>query len=203
MLDRYGDRTSNWHNRSRWLYLADSLLQKGCRFGGASRGAKLYADAMIKIYRERHGIFAASAMFFNHESPLCELSFITRKITHTAARMKLRRDGELKRMSIGARRDWGVAGDYVEAIWLMLQQSQPRDYVIPTSVSHLVLDVCRIAFSKSIWTMELAFMDEASMFRSNEPFRLVGDIAKAREQLGFTDLICQMIDSDLALFLHE
>lgn len=167
--------------------------------------AKLYADLMIKIYRERYAMFAVSAFLFNHESPRRGLSFITRKITNAAAQIKLGIERELKLGNLEARRDWGFAGDYVEAMWRMLQQQRPDDYVIASGASHSVRDVCQIAFEHVGLDYRDYVRSDPDMFRPSEPLVLVGDAAKARDQLGwsptlgFKDLICQMVDNDLAL----
>lgn len=171
--------------------------------------AKLYADTMIKIYRARYDLFAASAILFNHESPRRGTSFITRKITRAAARIKLGDESELKLGNLDSLRDWGFAGDYVEAMWLMLQQGRPDDYVIASGVSHSVRDVCQVAFER----VGLNYLDyvreDSTLFRPSEPLPLVGDAAKAREhlhwspKLGFEDMICQMVDHDFALLRQE
>ena len=108
--------------------------------------AKLYAHSMIRIYRQRYGLFACSAILFNHESPRRGLNFVTRKIAHEAAKIKLGLVNELRLGSLDARRDWGVAGGYVRAMWLMLQQPLAGDYVVATSETHSVRELCEIAF---------------------------------------------------------
>lgn len=165
--------------------------------------AKLYADSMVRIFRKQYGLFAASAILFNHESPRRELSFISRKITHSVARIKLGLDHELALGNLDTIRDWGFAGDYVRAMWLVLQQSRPDDYVIATGVAHSVRDLCELAFLH----VGLDYRDyvrlDPEMYRSSEPFPLVGDPAKARSNLGwepqiqFSELIRQMVDNDV------
>jgi len=171
--------------------------------------AKLYADTMIKIYRARYDLFAASAILFNHESPRRGESFITRKIARAAARIKLGVESELKLGNLDTLRDWGFAGDYVEAMWRMLQQGQADDYVIATGVSHSVRDVCQIAFERVGLDYRNYVREDPAMFRPSEPLPLVGDATKARAhlhwspKLGFRDMICQMVDHDLALLRQE
>lgn len=167
--------------------------------------AKMYADAMIGIYRQRYKLFASSAILFNHESPRRSLSFLTRKITHTAVRIKLGLAPELKLGNLDARRDWGFAGDYVQAMWLMLQQPQPDDYVLASGESHSVRDVCQIAFEYLDLDYRNYVREDPTLFRPSEPLLLVGDATKARKQLGWTplitfpDMVCQMVAHDLAL----
>lgn len=167
--------------------------------------AKMYADAMIGVYRQRYKLFATSAILYNHESPRRSLSFITRKITHTAARIKLGLAQELKLGNLDACRDWGFAGDYVQAMWLMLQQPQPDDYVLASGESHSVREVCRIAFEYLDLDYRNYVREDPSLFRPSEPFLLVGNITKARTQLGWTPqvtfqtMISQMVAHDIAL----
>jgi GDPmannose 4,6-dehydratase len=165
--------------------------------------AKLYADAMIRIYRQRYGLFACSAVLFNHESPRRGLDFVTRKITHEAARIKLGLVKELHLGNLDARRDWGFAGDYVRAMWLMLQQEQVDDYVVATGKAHSVREFCELAFSH----LGLDYRDyvhgDASAYRPVEPALLVGNAAKANRKLGwkpeveFRELVHMMVDADL------
>jgi GDPmannose 4,6-dehydratase len=167
--------------------------------------AKMYADAMIRIYRQRYGLFACSAILFNHESPRRGLSFITRKITHAAVNIKLGRAEELVLGNLDARRDWGHAADYVRGMWLMVQHTQPDDYVLASGTSHSVRDVCTIAFEE----LDLDYRDYVrlgpSLFRPSEPLLLVGNAGKARRQLGWTpqitfrEMVCQMVAQDLLL----
>jgi len=167
--------------------------------------AKLYADSMLRISRGRYGLFATSAILFNHESPRRELSFISRKITHAAARIKLGLDRELVLGNLDALRDWGFAGDYVRAMWLMLQQPTPDDYVIATGTAHSVRELCQVAFSRVGLDYRDYVRTDPELYRPSEPFPLVGNSAKARSNLGwapqlqFSELIGQMVDNDLAL----
>jgi GDPmannose 4,6-dehydratase len=167
--------------------------------------AKMYADSMINIYRQRYQLFATSAILFNHESPRRSTSFITRKITHSAVNIKLGLMKELTLGNLDARRDWGHAEDYVRAMWLMLQQSQPEDYVVASGESHSVRDVCRIAFEELGLDYRNFVREDPTLFRPSEPFDLVGDASKARRQMGWTpqitfnEMICQMVANDMAL----
>jgi GDPmannose 4,6-dehydratase len=167
--------------------------------------AKLYADAMVGIFRKQYGLFAVSAILFNHESPRRAYSFISRKITCTAARIKMGLDHELALGNLDTVRDWGFAGDYVRAMWLMLQQPRPDDYVIATGTANSVRDLCQFAFSHlGLDYRDYVRVDQA-MYRPSEPFALVGNPAKARSNLGwapqlqFRELIGQMVDHDIAL----
>jgi len=165
--------------------------------------AKLYADNMIRIYRNQYGLFACSAILFNHESPRRGLQFVTRKITHEAARIKLGLSHELKLGNLDAQRDWGFAGDYVRAMCLMLQQDQPDDYVVATGKAHSVREFCDLAFSH----LGLAYKDyvaeSLSEYRPVEPVLLVGGAGKAMRQLGwkpevgFEELVNRMVDADM------
>lgn len=165
--------------------------------------AKLYADSMIRIYRQRFGIFACSAILFNHESPRRSLVFVTRKITHMAVRIKLGLARELRIGNLDAQRDWGFAGDYVRAMWLMLQQAHPDDYVLATGESHSVREFCEVAFARVGLDYQDYFHEDSSEFRPAESVPLVGSPAKAIQKLGwrpevkFQDLIHMMVDADL------
>jgi GDPmannose 4,6-dehydratase len=172
--------------------------------------AKLYADAMVRIYREHHGLFACSAILFNHESPRRDLAFVTRKITHEVVRIKLGLSKELTLGNLDVQRDWGYAGDYARAMWLMLQCAQPDDYIIATGESHSVREFCKVAFEY----LELDYRDYVSdavsgLYRPAEPALLVGDAGKARRILGwqpevnFKRLIHMMIDADMQLLSKE
>ena len=167
--------------------------------------AKAYADAMIRIYREKHGLFACSAILFNHESPRRGLEFVTRKITHAAARIKLRQANEVLLGNLDARRDWGFAGDSVRAMWQMLQAAIPEDYVVATGSTHSVREFCACAFG-CVGLDYLEFVrEEVASYRPAEKALLVGDPAKARRQLGwepqmaFEALVRSMVESDLRL----
>ena len=165
--------------------------------------AKLYADSMIRIYRQRHGLFACSAVLFNHESPRRGLDFVTRKITHEAAKIKLGLAKELHLGNLDAQRDWGFAGDYVRAMWLMLQQEQVDDYVVATGRAHSVREFCELAFSHLGLDYRDHVHEDASAYRPVEPALLVGNAAKANRKLGwkpeveFRKLVHMMVDADL------
>lgn len=188
--------------------------------------AKLYGYWILVNYREAYGIHASNGILFNHESPIRGETFVTRKITRAAARIKAGLQKKLYLGNLDARRDWGFAGDYVEAMWLMLQQDQPDDYVIATGETRAVRDFCRLAFEeagfKLRWEGEgveekgieeksgkvLIEVDPA-YFRPTEVDLLLGDAAKARKVLGwqprlsFTELVKMMVQSDLKEAEHE
>ncbi len=167
--------------------------------------AKLYADSMIQIYRQRYGLFACSAILFNHESPRRGLCFVTRKITHEAARIKLGLTKELYLGNLDARRDWGFAGDYVHAMWLMQQQSHPDDYVIATGETHSVREFCECAFRHLGLDYREYVQEDSAAFRPSESALLVGDAKRAKQilgwepQVGFSELVDMMVDSDLQM----
>ena len=167
--------------------------------------AKLYAHFITVNYRESYDLYATSGILFNHESPRRSLEFLTRKITHTAAAIKL---GLAKELALGnqdARRDWGYAPDFVEAMWRILQQDEPDDYVIGTGVTHSVGDLAGIAFGYLGLDPSEYVREDPQFVRPAEMDLLVADPAKAREQLGwelsvdFEQLVKLMIDADLAL----
>lgn len=165
--------------------------------------AKLYADSMIRIYRQRYGIFACSAILFNHESPRRGLGFVTRKITHEAVKIKLGLANELHLGNLDAQRDWGFAGDFVRAMWLMLQQQHADDYVLATGHAHSVRELCDIAFSHLGLNYRDHVHEDEAAYRPAETALLVGDIAKARAglkwqpEVGFRELVQMMVDEDL------
>ena len=165
--------------------------------------AKLYADAMVRIYRQRYGLFACSAILFNHESPRRGLAFVTRKITHEAVRIKLGQTNELCLGNLDALRDWGFAGDTVRAMWLMLQHDHADDYVVATGETHSVREFCECAFSHLGLDYREYVREDATAFRPAEPALLVGNAAKARTVLGwvpmvgFKELVHMMVDADM------
>lgn len=168
--------------------------------------AKVYAHWMTKNYRESYGLHASSGILFNHESPRRGIEFVTRKITYEAAKIKLGLSNELRLGNLDAYRDWGFAGDYVQAMWLMLQQDKPDDYVIATGKTWKVSDFLDIAFGACLdldWH-DYVIQDEAFM-RPAEVDLLVGDPSKAKSALGwepetsFQDLVTLMVNSDLDL----
>lgn len=165
--------------------------------------AKLYADAMIRIYRQRYGLFACSAILFNHESPRRGMEFVTRKITHEAAKIKLGLANELHLGNLDAQRDWGFSGDYVRAMWLMLQQECADDYVVATGKAHSVRELCEFAFCRLGLDYRDYVREDASAYRPVEPALLVGSAVKANRKLGwkpevkFKELVHMMVDADL------
>ena len=165
--------------------------------------AKLYADTMIRIYRRRYGIFACSAILFNHESPRRSVEFVTRKISHEAAKIKLGLSQELYLGNLDTQRDWGFAGDYVRAMWLMLQRETAEDYVIATSEVHTVREFCDLAFAHVGLNYRDHVREDAASYRPSEPAPLVGSAAMARRDLGwkpkvsFCELVHMMVDADL------
>ena len=171
--------------------------------------AKLYAYWVTRNYREGYGLFAANGILFNHESPRRGETFVTRKITRAATRIKLGLQERLYLGNLDAERDWGFAGDYVEAMWLMLQQDEPDDFVIATGERHSVREFCAAAFRclDLDWSEYVGF-DERYL-RPAEVDLLEGDAAKARRALGwepktsFHDLVRMMIASDLELARQE
>ena len=167
--------------------------------------AKLYADSMIRIYRQRYGLFACSAILFNHESSRRGLCFVTRKITHEAARIKRGLTEKLHLGNLDSRRDWGFAGDYVRAMWLMLQQSHPDDYVIATGETHSVREFCECAFRHLGLDYREYVQEDSAAFRPLEPALLMGDAKKAKQilgwepRVGFSELVGMMVDADLQM----
>jgi GDPmannose 4,6-dehydratase len=165
--------------------------------------AKVYAHWITVNYRESYNIFACSGICFNHESPRRGLEFISRKVTDGVARIKLRLADQLKLGNLEARRDWGFAGDYVKAMWLMLQQEQAEDYVIATGASHRVRDLVEIAFAYVGLPVEPHISVDPKLFRPAEVDILVGDASKAKAKLGWTptlsfkDMIHMMVEADL------
>lgn len=167
--------------------------------------AKQYAHSMVGIYRQRFQLFACSAILFNHESPRRGLGFVTRKITHHAAKIKLGLAQELVLGHLDARRDWGYAGDFVRAMWCALQQPDADDYVVATGVTHSVRDVCATAFDYLGLDYRAFVKMGAETVRAPELVQLVGDASHARSKLGwwpavsFEKLVQMMVDADLQL----
>ncbi|WP_159014053.1 GDP-mannose 4,6-dehydratase [Acidisoma sp. S159] len=166
--------------------------------------AKLYAHTMTVNYRESFGLHASSGILFNHESPLRGIEFVTRKITDGVARIKLGLAEELQLGNLEARRDWGHARDYVRAMWLMLQQDQPDDYVVATGRTTTIREFCRIAFACAGLEAERHVRTSTTLMRPAEVDVLHGDATKARERLGWQaevsleDLAAEMVEADLA-----
>ncbi|NLG73089.1 MAG: GDP-mannose 4,6-dehydratase [Chloroflexi bacterium] len=171
--------------------------------------AKVYAHWITVNYRESYNLYAVSGILFNHESPRRGLEFVTRKITYGVARIKLGLAKELRLGNLDARRDWGYAGDYVRAMWLMLQQDQPEDFVIGTGETHSVREFCELAFG----CVGLNYCDyvvqDPRFYRPAEVDLLVSDPSKAREklkwepQVKFEDLVYMMVEADMKLVSRE
>jgi GDPmannose 4,6-dehydratase len=165
--------------------------------------AKAYGHFITVNYRESYDLFAVSGILFNHESPRRGLEFVTRKITDGVARIKLGMTDKLNLGNLDAERDWGFAGDYVEAMWLMLQQDEPEDYVIATGQSHSVRRFCELAFSHAGLNWEDHVVVDPALVRPAEVDHLLGDCSKAQEQLGwkqrvdFEGLVNMMVDADI------
>ncbi|RIJ71424.1 GDP-mannose 4,6-dehydratase [Nakamurella silvestris] len=167
--------------------------------------AKVYGHYMTINYRESYGMHASSGILFNHESPRRGPEFVTRKVTQAVTRIKLGLQEKLSLGNLDAKRDWGFAGDYVEAMWRMLQTDEADDYVISTGETHSIRELLDIAFARvDIADWEQYVYIDPQFFRPAEVDLLIGDPAKAKEKLGwsptvsFTDLVHMMVDSDLA-----
>ena len=166
--------------------------------------AKAYGHFLTVNYRESYGLFTVSGILFNHESPRRGLEFVSRKVTDAAARIALGLATSLPMGNLDAERDWGFAGDYVEAMWLMLQQPEPTDFVIATGITHSVRELCRIAFERVGLDYRKYVTVDPALYRPAEVDHLLGDATKARIQLGwqptvsFQDLILMMVDADVA-----
>jgi GDPmannose 4,6-dehydratase len=166
--------------------------------------AKVYGHWITVNYRESFDIFAVSGILFNHESPRRGIEFVTRKITDGVARIKTGKAKELRLGNLEAQRDWGFAGDYVEAMWLMLQQENPDDYVVGTGETHAVREFCEIAFAHvGLDYKEFVVMDE-KFYRPAEVDLLISNPSKARQhlkwepQVSFKELVTMMVDADVA-----
>ena len=165
--------------------------------------AKVYGHWITVNYRESYDIFACSGILFNHESPLRGKQFVTRKISDAVARIKLGKQGKLSLGNLDAERDWGFAGDYVRAMWLMMQQDTPDDYVVSTGQRHTVRDFCRVAFDHVGLNWEDYVEIDPAFLRPADVNTLCGDFSKARENLGwqpevtFEQLVQMMVDTDL------
>ena len=165
--------------------------------------AKVYGHYITVNYRESYDLFAVSGILFNHESPRRGLEFVTRKISDGVARIKLGYAKELRLGNLDSRRDWGFAGDYVKAMWQMLQREEPEDYVIATGRDHSVRDFCESAFGHVGLNYEDHVVQDPQFFRPAEVDQLIGDSTKARTDLGwepetgFQELVTMMVDSDM------
>ncbi len=171
--------------------------------------AKVYGHFITVNYRESYGLHATSGILFNHESPRRGLEFVTRKITWHAAAIKVGLDAKLHLGNLDAERDWGFAGDYVRAMWMMLQQDEPQDFVIATGIAHSVRECVEIAFDHAGLAIDDHVVIDPALLRPAEVEHLVGDAGKARRILGwepqvsFEQLVRMMVDADLALLRHE
>ena len=166
--------------------------------------AKLYGHQMIDIYRERYGLFACSAILFNHESPRRGLNFVTRKITHTAAQIKLGLAKQLVLGNLDMKRDWLYAGDAVKAMWMMLQAPEATDYIVASGISRSVRQFCKAAFDHLNLNYEDYVITSPEFFRSIDSVNLEGNAQKLKAlgwstSLSFEQLVDKMVDSDLAL----
>jgi GDPmannose 4,6-dehydratase len=165
--------------------------------------SKVFAHYITVNYRESYDLFAVSGILFNHESPRRGLEFVTRKVTHGVARIKLGLDTHLSLGNLDAHRDWGFAGDYVRAMWLMLQQPTPDDYVIATGEAHSVRELVEIAFGHAGLDWQKYVRTDPAFLRPAEVDHLIGDSARAREVLkwapsvDFKGLVTMMVDADL------
>ena len=165
--------------------------------------SKVFAHYITVNYRESYDLFAVSGMLFNHESPRRGLEFVTRKVSDGVARIKLGLTDTLALGNLDAQRDWGFAGDYVQAMWMLLQQPRPEDYVIATGVSHSVRELVEVAFEHAGLEWQRHVRLDSSLIRPAEVEHLIGDSTKARAQLGwaptvdFAALVKMMVDADL------
>lgn len=168
--------------------------------------AKVYGHYITLNYRESYDMFACSGILFNHESPRRGIEFVTRKISHAVARISLGKQEKLELGNLDAKRDWGFAGDYVEAMWLMLQQDKPDDYVVATGETHSVEEFVKLAFAAvniSDWK-QYVISDHPTHLRPAEVDYLIGDYSKAKQELGWTpktsfkELVSMMVKSDVA-----
>jgi GDPmannose 4,6-dehydratase len=171
--------------------------------------SKLYGHWITVNYRESYGLFAVSGILFNHESPRRGLEFVTRKISYGVARIKHGVDRELRLGNLESRRDWGYAGDYVRAMHLMLQEPEPKDYVVATGETHSVRECCEAAFEAVGLNWEDHVVVDPAFYRPAEVDLLVGDASRARAELGwepavrFRELVGTMVEADLALVADE
>jgi GDPmannose 4,6-dehydratase len=171
--------------------------------------AKLYGHWITVNYRESYGLFTCSGILFNHESPRRGLEFVTRKVSYGATRVKLGLQSKLKMGNLDAERDWGFAGDYVQAMWQMLQQEKPQDYVVATGVAHSVRQLLETAFGHLGMDYRDYVETDPTFLRPAEVHHLLGDSSKARQDLGwepkvsFEGLVKMMVDEDLARLKRE
>ena len=171
--------------------------------------AKLYGHWITINYRESYNMFCCSGILFNHESPRRGLEFVTRKVTNTVAKIKLGLANELRLGNLEAKRDWGFAGDYVRAMWLMLQQNEPDDYVISTGATYSVKDLVQVAFDYVNLNWEDYVIVDPKFVRPAEVKLLLGDSSKALKKIGwkpevsFEELIKMMVDTDLEIIKND
>ncbi|HUY21200.1 MAG TPA: GDP-mannose 4,6-dehydratase [Acidimicrobiales bacterium] len=167
--------------------------------------AKVYGHWITVNYRESYGLHASSGMLFNHESPRRGLEFVTRKVSHGVARIACGMDDKLALGNLDSQRDWGFAGDYVRAMWAMLQRDEPEDFVVATGTTHSVRQLCEIAFSHAGLDWQNHVVVDDAFLRPAEVDLLVGDATKARTELkweqtvDFAQLIAMMVDADVEL----
>ena len=171
--------------------------------------SKLYGHWITINYRESYNMYACAGILFNHESPRRGLEFVTRKITHGVARIKHGIDADLRLGNLDARRDWGFAGDFVRAMWLMLQQEEADDFVIATGQTRTIREFCQVAFAHADLDWEQYVVVDERFFRPAEVNILLGDPARARDQLGweletsFEEMVRLMVDRDLELVAKQ
>ena len=166
--------------------------------------AKVYAHWITVNYRESYDMFATSGILFNHGSPRRGLEFVERKVSHGVARIKLGLESELRLGNLDARRDWGSAADYVDAMWRMLQLDEPGDFVVASGETHSIRELCEVAFGHVGLDWRQHVVQDKRFYRPAEVDLLIGDPKRAqaaldwRPRTGFEDLVCSMVDSDLA-----
>ncbi|MGO9195772.1 MAG: GDP-mannose 4,6-dehydratase [Acidimicrobiales bacterium] len=171
--------------------------------------AKVYGHWITVNYRESYQMHASSGILFNHESPRRGIEFLPRKVSHGVARIKLGLDKELRLGNLDSKRDWGYAGDYVRAMWAMLQQDEPHDYVVATGETHSVRELCEVAFERAGLDMEGHVVIDERFLRPAEVDVLVGDATRARERIGwqtevsFEGLVQMMVDADIDLLRSQ
>jgi len=171
--------------------------------------AKVYGHWITVNYRESYNLFACSGILFNHTSPRRGLEFVTRKVSHGVARIKLGLAKELHLGNLNAQRDWGFAGDYVQAMWLMLQQERPDDYLIASGQTHSVRELCEVAFSHVALKWQDHVIVDPQFIRPADVEQLVGDASKAHRVLGwqpgvsFSELVRMMVDADIAVLKKD
>jgi GDPmannose 4,6-dehydratase len=171
--------------------------------------SKLAGFHLIRNYREAYNLYALSGILFNHESPRRGFEFVTRKVTNTVAKIKLGLAKELRLGNLEAKRDWGYAGDYVKAMWLMLQQDKPEDFVIATGETHSVRELVEVAFGCVGLDWQAYVTVDEKFYRPAEIHELRGDYTRARKKLGwepttsFKELVQMMVDADVQMLKHR